>query len=101
MSSSSISASSQECNEDSLDHTQSPPEYLSFHEESDSVDEFFLFSEDVLNVDVATVCQELARFSTDMETILESQDHNLSCLKAAKASEEWNTLWIYRGRDYK
>jgi hypothetical protein len=94
LSSSSIAASSLDKQEN---QPQSPPEYLNFHEESDSVDEFFLLSEDVLNVDFDTVCQELARFSADMETILENTGQNLSCLKAAKASEEWNTLWIFRG----
>ena len=76
----------------------SPPEYLDFHEEADSVDEFFLLPEDILNVDFETVCEELARFSYDMEIILNSSEHNSSYLKAAKASDEWNTLWIYRGR---
>merc|ERR1712106_712087 len=51
-----------------------PPEYLDFHEEADSVDEFFLLPEDILNVDFETVCEELARFSHDMEIILDSSD---------------------------
>ena len=101
LSSSSIAASSQEHIKELLNEPESPPEYLNFNEESDSVDEFFLFSEDVLNEDFDTVCQELARFSPDMENILESFEHNLSCLKLAKASEKWNTLWIYRGKDYR
>ena len=96
LSSSSIAASSHECIED----LESPPEYWNFHEESDYVDEFFLFSEDVLNVDFDTVCQELARFSPDMENNLDRGEHSMSCLKVAKASEERNTLWIYRGRNY-
>jgi hypothetical protein len=77
----------------------SPPEYLNFHDESESVDEFFLFSEDVLNVDFDSVCEELARFSEDMGKVLESTETNFSFLKAAKASDEWKTLWIYRGRN--
>ena len=77
----------------------SSPEYLNFHDESESVDEFFLFSEDVLNVDFDTVCEELARFSKDMGNILERTKTNFSFLKAAKASNELKTLWIYRGRN--
>ena len=76
----------------------SPPEYLDFHQEDDLVDEFFLLPEDVLNVDFETVCKELARFSYDMEIILDTSEHNSSYLKAAKASVEWRTLSIYRGR---
>jgi hypothetical protein len=68
---------------------------LNFHKESDSVDDFFLFSEDVLNVDFAMVCEELARFSPDTEKVIDSLEHDMSCLKAAKASELWNKLWIY------
>jgi len=75
----------------------SPPEYFTFHEESDSADEFFLFSEDVLNVDFETICEELATFSQDMEILLDVSDSNSSYLKAARASDEWKTLWIYRG----
>ena len=75
----------------------SPPEYCTFHEESDSADEFFLFSEDVLNADFETICEELARFSQDMEILLDVSDSNSSYLKAARASDEWKTLWIYRG----
>jgi hypothetical protein len=75
----------------------SPPEYFTFHEESDSADEFFLFSQDVLNVDFETICEELARFSPDMEILLDVSDSNSSYLKAARASDEWKTLWIYRG----
>jgi len=75
----------------------SPPEYLDFYEETDSVDEFFLFSEEVLNVNFETICEELARFSNDMEIILDDSDSNSHYLKAAKASDEWRTLWIYRG----
>jgi len=69
--------------------------YLSFHEESESVDEFFLFPEDVLNVNFETICEELALFSQDMGILLDLS--NSSYLKAAKASHQGKTLWIYRG----
>jgi len=75
----------------------SPPEYLDFYEETDSVDEFFLFSEEVLNVNFETICQELASLSNDMGLLLDDSDSNSSYLRAAKASDEWKTLWIYRG----
>eukprot|EP00092_Neocalanus_flemingeri_P047978 GFUD01054579.1.p1 GENE.GFUD01054579.1~~GFUD01054579.1.p1 ORF type:complete len:584 (+),score=154.31 GFUD01054579.1:286-2037(+) len=87
--------------EDSIEYIEdlpvSPPEYLNFHDESECMDEFFLFPEEVLNVDFDTVCEELARFSKDMEKVLKRTENNLSFLKAAKASDEWKTLWIYRG----
>jgi len=96
-SSSTIATSSYESIGVPEDLLVSPPEYLNFHEESDSVDEFFLFSEEVLNVNFETICEELARFSNDMEILLDISDCNSSYLKAAKASDEWKTLWIYRG----
>jgi len=73
---------------------QSAPELSNFFEECSNVDEFFLLSEDVLNADYDIVCQELANCSQDMENLLE----NSSFLKAAKASEELNTLWVYKGK---
>jgi len=76
------------------DLSQSAPEFSNFFEESSIVDEFFLFSEDVLNADYEIVCQELANCSQDMDNLLE----NSSFLKAAKASEDWNTLWVYKGK---
>ena len=97
-STSTLATLSEESVDASEDFPLSPPEYLDFHKEDDSVDEFFLLPEDVLNVDFKTVCEELARFSHDMEIILDTSEHNSSYLKAAKASDEWNTLWIYRGR---
>jgi len=76
------------------DLTQSASELSNFFEECSNVDEFFLFSEDVLNADYEIVCQELANCSQDMDNLLE----NSSFLKAAKASEDWNTLWVYKGK---
>ena len=101
LSTSTLSTSSKESVDISEDLSLSPPEYLNFPEEADSVDEFFLLPEDILNVDFKTVCEseELARFSNDMKIILDTSDHNSSYLKAAKASYEWNTLWIYRGKN--
>jgi len=96
-SSSTIDTSSCQSFEVSEELLVSPPEYLDFYEETNSVDEFFLFSEEVLNVNFATICEELARFSNDMEIILDDSDSNSGYLKAAKASVEWKTLWIYRG----
>ena len=94
-----ISSSSSLATSNSIEELPlSPPEYLNFHNESECVDEFFLFSEDVLNMDFDTVCEDLARFSKDMEKVLKQRKENLSFLKAAKASDEWKTLWIYRGR---
>ena len=58
------------------------------------MDEFFLFPYDVLDADFEDICQELARFSSDRRQFSEAQ------LKAARASDEWNTLWIYRGESY-
>jgi len=60
--------------------------------DSDLVDEFFLFPYDVLDADFEDICQELARYSTDP-----GNGRQRGHLKAAKASDEWNTLWIYRG----
>ena len=61
-------------------------------DETDLVDEFFLFPYDVLDADFEDICLELARFSSD------SRQFNQAHLKAARASDEWNTLWIYRGK---
>jgi hypothetical protein len=94
--SSSLSTTIDECNEYTEDLYPSPPEYLNFHEESDSVDEFFLFSQDVLNVDFDTICQELAGFSHNIGNLLKTKEN--TNLKAVKASNKWNTLWIYRGK---
>lgn len=66
----------------------------------DLVDEFFLFPYDVLDADFDTICDELARYSPDIEKCLQKSER-LGHLKAAKASDEWNTLWIYRGMNFK
>ena len=69
--------------------------------DADCVDEFFLFPYEVLDADFDTVCLDLARFSADMEQLLarQSQDETASTfLKAAKASDQLKTLWIYRGK---
>ena len=66
----------------------------------DLVDEFFLFPYDVLDADFDTICVELARYSPDIEMCLQKSER-LGHLKAAKASDEWNTLWIYRGMNFK
>jgi len=63
----------------------SSSEYLNFHDESEGVDEFFLFSENILNMDFDTVWEELAIFSEDLGNVL----------KAATASNKWKTLWIF------
>ena len=63
-------------------------------EDADLVDEFFLFPYEVLDQNFDDICFELSRFSADLD--LSQRGH----LKAAKASEEWKTLWIYRGRIY-
>jgi len=97
LSSSIIDTSSCQSFGGSEDLLVSPPEYLNFHEESSSVDEFFLFSEEVLNANFETICEELSIFSNDMEILLDVSDSNSSYLRAAKASDEWKTLWIYRG----
>jgi len=97
LSSSTIDTSSCQSFVGSEDLLVSPPEYLNFHEESSSVDEFFLFSEEVLNANFETICEELSIFSNDMEILLDVSDSNSSYLRAAKASDEWKTLWIYRG----
>ena len=67
-------------------HLHDPPD------EADLVDEFFLFPYDVLDADFEDICLELARFSSDRRQFSEAH------LKAARASDEWNTLWIYRGK---
>jgi len=90
----SLDGSSSNDMESNKDLPQSPPELSNFFDESAIVDEFFLFSEDVLNADYDIVCQELANCSQDMDNLLE----NSSFLKAAKASEDWNTLWVYKGK---
>ena len=64
------------------------------------VDEFFLFPYDVLDADFDMICDELARYSPDIEKCLH-RSQKLGQLKAAKASDEWNTLWIYRGMNFK
>ena len=69
-----------------LHHHHEPPD------EADLVDEFFLFPYDVLDADFEDICLELARFSSDRRQFSEAH------LKAARASDEWNTLWIYRGK---
>ena len=69
--------------------------------DAECVDEFFLFPYEVLDADFDTVCLDLARFSADMEQLLarQSQDETASSfLKAAKASDQLKTLWIYRGK---
>jgi len=73
----------------------SPQEFINL--QSESVDEFFLFSEDVLNMEFETVWEELAYFSEDMENICKNTDKKCYHLQAAKASSKWKTLWIYRG----
>lgn len=60
-------------------------------EDANLVDEFFLFPYEVLDQNFEDICLELSRFSADID--LSQRAH----LKAAKASDEWNTLWIYRG----
>jgi len=74
-----------------------PPAYLTFHDESESVDEFFLFSEDVLKINCDTVWEELSIFSKDMGRTLKSSDKKSYSLKATQASNKWKTLWIHRG----
>ena len=69
---------------------------LSSHDEPELVDEFFLFPYDVLDADFDTICVELSRYSPDIELCLHKSEKT-GQLKAAKASDEWNTLWIYRG----
>ena len=69
-----------------VDHPPPPPD------ETDLADEFFLFPYDVLDADFEDICLELARFSSDRRQFSEAH------LKAARASNEWNTLWIYRGK---
>lgn len=65
-------------------------------DDTDFVDEFFLFPYTVLDADFDTICSELSRYSPDIER-LHSHTDKMGHLKAAKASDEWNTLWIYRG----
>jgi len=97
LSSSTIDTSSCQSFSGSEDLLVSPPEYLNLYEDSDSVDEFFLFSEEVLNANFETICEELSIFSNDMEILLDVSPSNSSYLRAAKASDDWKTLWIYRG----
>jgi len=84
--------------EGGIEHlSPSPPEYWNFHDESESVDEFFLFSEAVLNVDFDTVWNDLSIFSEDIGKVLRKTGKSSCSLKAANASTKWKTLWIYRG----
>jgi len=85
-SSSSISASTVDyptTEEESLDKD---------NDDANLLDEFFLFPYEVLDQNFDDICLELSRFSADIESMRQRGQ-----LKAAKASDEWNTLWIYRG----
>jgi len=80
--------------EDTISNTSS--QFFADNEEGDLCDEFFLFPYNVLDADFDTICLELARYSPDIENCLQ-KSIKMGQLKAAKASDEWNTLWIYRG----
>ena len=62
------------------------------NDDANLLDEFFLFPYEVLDQNFDDICLELSRFSADIESMRQRGQ-----LKAAKASDEWNTLWIYRG----
>ena len=95
---SSIDASTDYANtEDELDELTSESfDILPSNDDPELVDEFFLFPYDVLDADFDTICVELSRYSPDIELCLQTPE-KIGHLKAAKASDEWNTLWIYRG----
>ena len=83
--------------EDELDEfTSDSYDLFPSHDDPELVDEFFLFPYDVLDADFDTICVELSRYSPDIEQCLHTPE-KIGHLKAAKASDEWNTLWIYRG----
>ena len=83
--------------EDELDELTSDSfDVFPSHDDPELVDEFFLFPYDVLDADFDTICVELSRYSPDIEQCLQTPE-KIGHLKAAKASDEWNTLWIYRG----
>ena len=85
-SSSSISAST-------VDYPTTEEEYPDKdNDDANLLDEFFLFPYEVLDQNFDDICLELSRFSADIESMRQRGQ-----LKAAKASDEWNTLWIYRG----
>ena len=62
--------------------------------------DLFQFLLTIIYVDFDTICLELARYSPDIEKCLQ-KSIKMGQLKAAKASDEWNTLWIYRGNEAK
>ena len=83
--------------EDELDELTSDSfDLFPSHDDPELVDEFFLFPYDVLDADFDTICVELSRYSPDIEQCLHTPE-KIGHLKAAKASDAWNTLWIYRG----
>jgi len=65
--------------------------------DADNLDELFLVSDDILDMDVDTICEELARISPDLENSTNMLAWKADFLKAARASYHQNTIWIYRG----
>merc|ERR1712064_83286 len=80
--------------EETISDTSS--QFFADTEDGELCDEFFLFPYNVLDADFDTICLELSRYSPDIEKCLQ-KSIKMGQLKAAKASDEWNTLWIYRG----
>ena len=67
-----------------------------------TIEEYFLLPEEVLNMDFTAVCEDLAEFSDEIVMIEanDNADQNNNCLKAARASNDWKTIWVYRGMQH-
>jgi len=70
---------------------------LNHNNSYDELNELFLVPEDILDMNIETVCEELARLSPGLEKRNDSQRWEAKGLRAARASSRQQTIWIYRG----